>query len=473
MEVIKEGLLFTKLDGGTWKKLWFQLRIDRLYYFIDPLHTKNHIGVVDLKGASITPTSEIQTYRKHCFEICVDDERILLSCLTEEDRSEWTVILSETLAQLTEPQPSKASNTEAVKVSIGTTLLQPSSSSTRKDSAIVSKKFLKGFSKKILSLPPPPPLPPWESYESLVLDPSGNPISGTVDRLIERLYNEKKGEYQYHTSFMLTYRSFTTGVHVLKSLLDAHAKYSKMEHDETGQAQAARILNFLRKWSSELPHDFEENQPLLSLYNGFIEANEGMEVPPWKKAGNNPIEKASRASLDDIGFALITALDFDTLETIDLAKQLTLRDTEKFRAIPHWNFLERGWSDYKSPQFRAFLDDGYQTSYWALHDILSSPSDKRQARFRRWIKVADDCYGLCNFHSTFAIMKALQSPEILALKISDTWHNANVFFQAFEELKLLTNARNGYKCYRDNYSKASTQCDGLIEMFYFSSVLFL
>ncbi|PRP81551.1 guanine nucleotide exchange factor [Planoprotostelium fungivorum] len=449
MEIIKEGLLFTKLDGGGWKKLWFQLRTDRLYYFTDPEHTKNHLGVLELNGASITPTSEVQTYRKHCFEICVDDERHLLSCLTDEDRVEWSETLNQVLQQLNMKET--AQQQEAVTSPEGESLVASPSMSRPE----ATKNMLRGFKRGVLFVPPPPPLPAWEPYESLSIDStSGEPVYGTVDRLIERLYGSDHQVHKYTTYFLLTYRSFTNGIH-----------YNKIANNDKGRTYKLKICSYMKKWASELRIDFEDNQQLFSIYKSFIDHAEDVDTGgamPWRNNLTVPQTVYGRGSIES--GTPVGNVDFDTLDTMELAKQFTMRETSIFRQIPPWDFHECGWLHGNSPTFSSLLDDSKAITNWVIRDVCDSVADKRLARFRRWIKICDECFRLSNFHCTFAIMKGLQSKEVAQYKLADNWMGADVFFQAFEELKSLTNSRGNFKCYRDNYTKANVQCVPWLEL---------
>ncbi len=98
--------------------------------------------------------------------------------------------------------------------------------------------------------------------------------SGTLEKLVECVWNSPYASLQYITDFLLSYRAFATPIQVLQYLIDRYGKLKDTD-DITAQFKKAsrlRICNFLKKWVSESQKDFEGDSEFIGVYINFVDA---------------------------------------------------------------------------------------------------------------------------------------------------------------------------------------------------------
>eukprot|EP01117_Protostelium_nocturnum_P017730 TRINITY_DN7270_c0_g1_i5.p1 TRINITY_DN7270_c0_g1~~TRINITY_DN7270_c0_g1_i5.p1 ORF type:complete len:534 (-),score=166.34 TRINITY_DN7270_c0_g1_i5:955-2556(-) len=453
----REGLIWSKLDGGNWSKLWFSLRMNKLHYRLDP-EIKTDLGSLEVFGSTIKKIIDPNSFRKNLFEIELkDEEKHLFSCISEEELELWVNSLNfsaqnKFIPPKSPPPALPPKLNEIQKARLKSALNSPNTSSGN------LRKMVRGFSKKILYLPLPPSLPPWETVEPLVMDPvSGEPRVATVEKLIERIYGTNSAVTKYLGYFLLTFKTFTTSNVLLKSLIDAFWKVED-ESPEKTHPNRLKICIFLKKWLNESYNDFGDNPQLLQQFNAFSDAIDEKLASTLKRKMSVSQEHSGFDVPEPLTPVKNNSFGFDLVEPQELAKQLTLRVSKLFRSIPPEDFLDLHWKQDPNCKLSRFLSIHDKITQWVIQEIVNSPVEKRPNKYKKWIKVGDEAHELSDWDLTFAIMKGLQSEEVLKVKGNETWTHADVHFQAFEELKNTVNPRNNYKNYREALSKCNRQC---------------
>jgi len=113
-----------------------------------------------------------------------------------------------------------------------------------------------------------------------------------------------------------------------------------------------------------------------------------------------------------------------TLETapeLEIARQLTLIDFEKFKSIQPRECLNQAWSkkdkEKRAPNIIAMIEQFNKVSCWVQLQVLSHEDmRKRAAYYTKFIKIAEQCRELNNFNSLFAIYCGLTANPLHRLR---------------------------------------------------------
>ena len=111
-------------------------------------------------------------------------------------------------------------------------------------------------------------------------------------------------------------------------------------------------------------------------------------------------------------------LDFDALE---IARQLTLIESQLYRAIKPWECLGQAWAkkdkEKRAPRVLAMINRFNAVSNWFGSIILQTPDIKdRVTIFKHIIEIAHHCLGLNNFNGVMEVISGLQASSVYRLK---------------------------------------------------------
>lgn len=154
---------------------------------------------------------------------------------------------------------------------------------------------------------------------------------------------------------------------------------------------------------------------------------------------------------NNVGLGTVTFLD---IEAADIARQLTVMDSQLFSKIKAEELLDLNFSLKKrhlgiAVNVNEITQRANQLSSFVGDSILSGDVQvkARKNMIKQWIKVAEKCYELRNFNSLMTIISALQSVNIARLK--KTWEILSPrYLQTFLELKTLMSMDKNYGNYR-------------------------
>eukprot|EP00605_Chrysophyceae_sp_TOSAG23-4_P002368 GSChrysophyteH1.ASY1.ANO1.2620.1 assembled CDS len=122
------------------------------------------------------------------------------------------------------------------------------------------------------------------------------------------------------------------------------------------------------------------------------------------------------------GFSLTgkDRLEIWSLDTLELARQMTLSDQKLFQAIPPHNLLNCSWNDPRftlaAPNIRRFIDRFNAMSSWVTSSVLNGNTpEKRAFIYEYLIQLGQHFRNLHNFHSLMALLTGLQRGAITRL----------------------------------------------------------
>eukprot|EP01136_Pigoraptor_vietnamica_P010008 Opistho-1_new@47108 len=252
----------------------------------------------------------------------------------------------------------------------------------------------------------------------LVLDDTQTTISGhrlvkggTLERLVERLTHEKSFDPHFPTTFMLTYRSFTTPMHLLDLLVERCIAAGKEESEQT--MIRLRVFNALKLWINSNWDDFKSDPSLLDKINVVIpimeenklrsaakqlqdmikaktlNASQKQRKHVFDSKAPQPILPPEIRSADQIK----SFLDIDPLE---IARQLTLIESGLFALIQPKECLDLAWQAKNNrelaPDILGMIERSNRVSNWVATEILKEETLKGRANIMRHIiNIAEKC----------------------------------------------------------------------------------
>jgi RasGEF domain/RasGEF N-terminal motif/RhoGAP domain len=315
------------------------------------------------------------------------------------------------------------------------------------------------------------PDPPIAGDLSFSIEAEGRWVSaGTVDRLIamsaDDFYLDVDPEYV--SILFLTHEYMMTDEELL-----AHCLALIDRCDPTQEWQLSirlRVLKNLRKWLRDYSSSLRtpalvatEIEEFFSSFDSVSPAEEQVSqfflstAPLLRKMPQESSGTEYKPKEDDS-----SKFNFLEMEAKDVAIQLTLLDSEVFRAIPGSEFVMKAWeNEASSPKYHAMVGRFNDYRNWVLRDLLDKPDSrsssfaasssrgatKRAKILSQWIRVAWNCMHLGNFHAAFAIFSTLVSAPIE--RLARTWKNVSDEDQSkLNDVKTLFDMRGGFADYK-------------------------
>jgi len=292
---------------------------------------------------------------------------------------------------------------------------------------------------------------------------------GTLEKLIERLTFQHYPDTPFTRTFLLTYRSFTTPATLLAML---KARYNiPPDSDNPNWDQEVqkpvrlRVFNVLKNWLLKGFYDFVDDETLSANFLDFLENDMNKDMPSAVQTLKSVYErqKASESKDIDIVFSKPPPksilpkvfplqphiLDFSAEE---LARQLTLIESELFRAIKPWECLGQCWTKkdkyQRAPRIMAMINRFNQVSSWLAAEILHSEQPKtRIATLKHVIDIMQKCKELNNFNAVMEIISGLQMSAIYRLK--SAWGNVgSKYMKLYDDCQTLLSRDQNFKMLR-------------------------
>ena len=295
----------------------------------------------------------------------------------------------------------------------------------------------------------------------LVCNKDGQVVGGTLPALVERLTtHDSTPDSAFVAAFYLTFRLFTTPVEFAEALI-ARFEYVG-RHAEVSGPVRLRVYNIFKGWLESHWRNDEDRSSLPIIVAFATERLPEMlpsaghrlgELAIKASAASGPIvprlfsslgktttsttqpssptvslpapvvSKSQYAALRSWRYGGVSPglLDLDPLE---LARQLTIRESKMFCAILPEELLVQEWTrknESLAVNVRAMSSFSTDLTILVAETILQQEADvkKRAAVIKQWVKVARRCLELNNYDSLMAIVCALDSSHILRLK--KTW----------------------------------------------------
>eukprot|EP01111_Echinosteliopsis_oligospora_P014269 TRINITY_DN5343_c0_g1_i1.p1 TRINITY_DN5343_c0_g1~~TRINITY_DN5343_c0_g1_i1.p1 ORF type:complete len:787 (+),score=167.94 TRINITY_DN5343_c0_g1_i1:194-2554(+) len=307
---------------------------------------------------------------------------------------------------------------------------------------------------------------------------------GTPEKFVERLYAKTVAGAvsEYADFFLLTYRSFTTPKKVLEMLTESYNRNLDNEGEEntlqseqdklTKKKTRLRICNFLKRWVDHFYEDFDAE--LVSAFEGFIKAGERETVVDLvkKSLDRRRLQQQTGTTLRnyDFGAAAPATIppkvsvnpQFDDIDPLEMARQLTLFEYELYRAIAPKEFLSLSWQkpgkETKSPHLLRFIQNFNDVNNWVQYTIVKETDKKKRVSvLKKMLKVVEGLLQLNNFSAMFVFVSALHSASISRMK--KTWDDVpRAMMDRFAVYDNLTSMNSSYKAYREALHGADPPC---------------
>ncbi|XP_072485886.1 son of sevenless homolog 2 [Notamacropus eugenii] len=304
-----------------------------------------------------------------------------------------------------------------------------------------------------------------DSEENIVFEDnlqSGIPIikGGTVVKLIERLTYHMYADPNFVRTFLTTYRSFCKPQELLKLLIERFeipepepTEADKLAVEKGEQPISAdlkrfrkeyvqpvqlRILNVFRHWVEHHFYDFERDLELLEKLESFISSVKGKTMKKWVESIVKIIKRKKQAQANGISHNITfesppppiewhisrpgqyETFDLMTLHPIEIARQLTLLESDLYRAVQPSELVGSVWTkedkEINSPNLLKMIRHTTNLTLWFEKCLVEAENfEERVAVLSRIIEVLQVFQDLNNFNGVLEIVSAVNSVPVYRL----------------------------------------------------------
>eukprot|EP01156_Anaeramoeba_ignava_P002039 Anaeramoba_ignava/a217381_69.p1 GENE.a217381_69~~a217381_69.p1 ORF type:complete len:764 (-),score=277.08 a217381_69:108-2399(-) len=312
--------------------------------------------------------------------------------------------------------------------------------------------------------------------------------AASLNKLVERLTDEKEHHLQYFETFLMTYQSFTTPKMLLRKLIQRwHVPKSKNMADEIFRPKKRsiqlRVCNVIKNWIEKHYSDFQTKlkKEMLDFIENTIATDGHVSLSNQlknlllsgpkttvqiKQSGNNvksfedqkltaPEPKVPK----NIFSPTLSLFDVDEEE---IARQLTIREFSIYSAIKPPELLNQAWSKakykHRATNVLMLINRFNEVSAWVATTIAKA--DRIRVRVKvlsKFIRLCEHLNELNNFNTLMAVLAGINNSAIYRLK--HTWEDLPKRFQdSFAELSKKMASDSSYKNLREALMQVNPPC---------------
>ncbi|KAL9533876.1 Cell division control protein [Sphaerulina musiva] len=314
---------------------------------------------------------------------------------------------------------------------------------------------------------------------------------GTLTALVEQLTRHDRLDSPFNNTFLLTYRSFTTGPELFELLVKrwniqpppgVADQDLQIWIDKKQKPIRFRVVNIMKSWFDNYwmePND-ETSQLLMQRVYQFAKGTVQSTSTPGAGPLMTSIEQRMRghdASNKRLVLTLnsqapqpiipknMKKLKFLDIDALEFARQLTIIESKLYGKIKPTECLNKTWQKKLAPgdpdpaeNVKALILHSNQLTNWVAQMILTQADVKRRVVvIKHFVMIADKCRTLNNFSCLTSIISALGSAPIH--RLNRTWSQVNArTTQSLESMRKLMGSTKNFNEYREALHKANPPC---------------
>lgn len=314
---------------------------------------------------------------------------------------------------------------------------------------------------------------------------------GTLTGLVEQLTRHDRLDAPFNNTFLLTFRSFTTGTELFEMLVkrwSIHPPYGLSQPDlqvwidKKQKPIRFRVVNILKSWFDNYwmePNDEVSQQLMQRVYTFAKDTVQSTSTPgagplmtaiEQRMRGQDASSKRLVLTLNSQAPAPnlpknMKKLKFLDIDALEFARQLTIIESKLYSKIRPTECLNKTWQKKLGPRepdpaenVKALILHSNQLTNWVAQMILTQSDVKRRVVvIKHFVTIADKCRSLNNFSCLTSIISALGSAPIH--RLSRTWSQVNArTTQTLESMRKLMGSTKNFLEYRESLHRAIPPC---------------